>query len=459
MMSPVNEHVGVFMGSMVDVVGAKKLFNGAISRSITAWVQIVHPCRRIPMVQDPRGVLCLLYQVPSEPFSISPAIALRYLPIVGVQRFTSLVWYHSITKLKGVLAHWDPSTPLDSRQPHWFLPEIVEMIIAHHTYDASTLKACAATCSSWYNVAAPRLHHTLTLRRQSTDISHKHLNPLAPLDKLGLLPFVKQVQFEEAFSFPWVVPSVFNSQTMPHFGALVNLQDLTIADLDFSKFPMGLGEYFGHFSPTLRSVALNSPKGSRRPLLDFFRLFPRLDDIKISHYHDRPNPHEELDCQLIPMRGGLRGRLVLKGFDAEGLSKDIIVAFGGMRFTSMDLRSVRGVQLLLEACADTLETVNIFPVDTIKRSKRVLDLRGDFPTLRLMLFFASASQKFRFLAEHCPSISRSLTTFDTVETHTHHQRTPFHHCISHVRRARYYIPRGGRKLPIRGLGSCITGDA
>ena len=240
------------------------------------------------------------------------------------------------------------------------------MIIVHHTYDASTLKACAATCSSWYSVAAPYLHHTLTLRVQSTDISHKHLNPLASLNKLGLLPFVKQVQFEEAFSFPWVVPSVFNSQTMPHFGALVNLQDLTIADLHFSKFPMGPGEYFGHFAPTLRSVALSGPKGSRRQLLDFFRLFPRLDDIKISYYHARPEVHEALNPQLIPIRGGLRGRLVLNRFGEEGLLMDMIAAFGGMRFTSMDLRNVRGTRLLLEACADTLVTLHVYSDDAFQ---------------------------------------------------------------------------------------------
>lgn len=194
------------------------------------------------------------------------------------------------------------------------------------------------------------------------------------LHKLGLLPFVKQLQFEKAlFTVPWLATALSDSQSVRYFGALVNLQGLAIADLDFSKFPVGLGEYFGHFSPTLRSVALSCPTGTRRQLLDFFMLFPKLDDIKISYYHARPEVHEALDARLVPIAGGLRGRLILNGFGEEGLLKDIITAFGGIRFTSMDLQNVRGVRLLLEACADTLETLNIYLDDVFQRSKRVLD--------------------------------------------------------------------------------------
>jgi len=200
-----------------------------------------------------------------------------------------------------------------------------------------------------------------------------HLSPLASLHKLGLSPFVKQVQFTGAiFTDPWVVPAIFNSWSLRHFRALVNLQDLTIADPDFSKFPMGAGKYFGHFSPTLRSVALSRPNGTRRQLLDFFRLFPKLDDIKISYYRATPEAHEALDTQLIPIRGGLRGRLILKEFDEQGLLKDMIVAFGGMRFTSMDLQNARGVRLLLEACAGTLEVLHIYLDDLFQRCERIL---------------------------------------------------------------------------------------
>ena len=259
------------------------------------------------------------------------------------------------------------------------------MIIAHLAYDTPTLKACATTCFSWYNITTPHLHHTLILQEWPTDLSHKYLHkylsPLASLHKLGLSPFVKQVQFKRAvFTDPWVVPAIFDSRSIRCFHALVNLQDLTIADLDFSKFPAGAGYYFGHFSPSLRSVALSCPKGTRRQLLDFLRLFPKLDDIKISYYHARTEAHEALNTQFIPIRGGLRGRLTLRTFGEEGLLRDIIIAFGGMRFTSMDLRNVPGTQLLLEACADTLETLHMDPYQVFQNRERVLD-SGGFPNI------------------------------------------------------------------------------
>ena len=294
--------------------------------------------------------------------------------IVGVELFASAVWYRSKAKLKDILAHDDSDTPEDSHQPHRFPPEIVEMIFVCLIHDTAALKACAATCFTWYNVAISHLHHTLTLHQWSTETSHKYLNPLASLHKLGLLSFVKQLQFEKAlFGVPWFADALSDSHSVQYFSGLVNLQDLTIADLDFSKFPMGLGQYFGHSSPTLRSVALSCPKGTRRQLLDFFRLFPKLDDIKISYYLARPDTHVP-DAQAIPIRGGLRGRLVLDSFGDEGLLKDMIAAFGGMRFTSMDLQDVRGVQLLLEACADTLEELRIHPDNIHERGKRAPDL-------------------------------------------------------------------------------------
>ena len=196
------------------------------------------------------------------------------------------------------------------------------------------------------------------------------------------------MQFEkELFAVPWVIPATFDCQSMRYFGALENVQELAIADLDFSKFPVGLGEYFGRFSHSLRSVALSGPRGTRQQLLNFLRLFPQLDDIKILHYHSRAEVHEELDTRPALTGGGLRGRLTLVSIDEEGLLEDITAAFGGMRFTSMDLRNVRGTQLLLEACADTLETLRIYLDDVSQDCKQVPDTERIFPKSDLTLFY------------------------------------------------------------------------
>ena len=243
--------------------------------------------------------------------------------------------------------------------------EIVEMIIAHLEHDTLALKACAATCFSWHSIAIPHLHHTLRLRGWvSKDFKNQRSDQLPSLFTLGLLPFVKQLQFGGAFAARLeTVPAVFDSDSMRYFRAMVNLQELRFMDLDFSQFPVGFGEYLGHFAPTLRSVSLDSPNATRRQLLNFFRLFPKLDDIRILSYSARRKAHKALNTKLIPISGGLRGRLSLDTFDDERLLNDMAVTFGGMRFTSVYLRKTRGMDFLLDACADTARTLRIYPGD------------------------------------------------------------------------------------------------
>ena len=237
------------------------------------------------------------------------------------------------------------------------------MIITHLEYDVQTLKACAAACFSWYNIAIPLIHRTLILRRWVSKKKFKHgrPNPLPSLLKYGLLPFVQRLQFTATISpARWIVGAVFDSRDLRYFPAMVNLQELKIEDLDFTLLPVGFEKSLGHFAPTLRSVALTRPNGTRRQLVDFFRLFPKLDDIEISRHYPT---WEVPDTQPIPISGGLRGRLTLTDFLEEELLEDIAIAFGGMRFTSMDLWRIRGMRLLLEACSDTLETLCLDPHD------------------------------------------------------------------------------------------------
>ena len=334
-------------------------------------LSIARPCRRRPASEDSQEVSCLPYQVPSESYPVFPTIASHY-PIPGIELFVIAIWRRSKTKPIGVLAHRHSNAP----HPRSFPPEIVEMIIAHLQDDIPTLRACAATSFCWYSVAFPHLHHTLVLREW---ISKEHPYPLPSLSNLGLLSYVEKLNFNGTPARDrWVVPAIFNSGGMQYFRAMENLQELTIVDLDFTKFRLGLGEYLGHFAPTLRSVALTCPRGNRRQLLDFFRLFPKLDDIEISCYNAKGKRYKPLDPQ-VPITGGLRGRLTLKLFeeDSPGLLEDIIIAFGGMRFTSMNLWRTSGMQLLLETCADTLETLRICP-EEIYSGEKVLVL-GYFP--------------------------------------------------------------------------------
>jgi hypothetical protein len=334
-----------------------------------------HKCQRQLAAQDLgqglQGVLRPRHRV----FNESDTAALSSLTRFGSRALRQCRLAPTEDQARNLFARSRPTIRMGHPQPSFLPPEIVEMIIFHLTDDNKTLKACAATCIIWHNVVTPHLHRTLTLWSNffvPDGNGNARRNPLPILHQLGLLSLVKELQFSGTFPVVhWVTPAIFHSRNMRFLLTMENLRELRIADLDFSGFPTGLGECLGHFSPTVRSVVLRRPNGTRRQLLDFFRLFPTLDDVEVLNYSVRWEGDEVLDDQLVPMSGGLRGQLTLHSFGEEVLFEDMVVAFGGMRFASMDLRNVRGIQSLVEACAHTLETLRIYPDDISNHCKSV----------------------------------------------------------------------------------------
>ena len=254
------------------------------------------------------------------------------------------------------------------RQVHRLPYELLEMIISNLIYDTPSLKTCAATCFAWYTVAAPYLHHTLRLRRWYT---RKDIIPLTVLHELGLVPLVKKVHFpSEWHEGHWVVPEIFDSKSLRYFSTLSNVQELVVTGLDLPKFTSGTENYFGHFSPTLRSIALLNPIGTPWRLVNLLGLFPNLDDIKIVRYSSGYEAHNAVDVQRAQIRGSLRGKLEMDRFWDRRLSKEIVASFEAMRFTFMDLGDVGAVQLLLDACAETLQTLRFRPEGLFRLCKR-----------------------------------------------------------------------------------------
>ena len=293
------------------------------------------------------------------------------MSIIGTHLVATLTRRRTKVTAGGVPPSRTPETRTITRQAHRLPVEILEMIIAHLIYDTPSLKACAATCIAWYNVATPHLHHTLTIWQWHSETAYRDLNPLALSYECGLLPHVKKLRFRRGFSeSPWLFPDCFDSWGLHCFSALVNLQDLAIADMYFPGFVSGTEQYFGHFSPTLRSITLFRPTGSPRQLLDFLGLFPKLDDIKITHYHGVP---DMLETPYVPIQGSLRGKLAFSGTAVGDVLEGIIATFGGIRFTSLHLYGVGGAQLLLDACAETLQTLYIDPGGMVHHCKRFSD--------------------------------------------------------------------------------------
>ena len=242
------------------------------------------------------------------------------------------------------------------------------MIIAHLIYDTSSLLACSLTCCSWYIATVPHLHHTLVATpRGRYSTGSEWPKPLLHMHKLGLLPLVKKFQVhEEAFyhKVDGFSPRLFNCYILRRFTALTNFQELGIDDLNIPKFLPRIRRYFGHFLPTLRSLALRSPRGSHRQIIYFIGLFQHLEDLKLLSERIDSQGEPAGEPMLTPLSAlPLRGRLAMTRFTRVGFLEDMIDLLGGIRFRHMDICNVNGMPLLLDACAKTLETLRLYPTD------------------------------------------------------------------------------------------------
>ena len=244
------------------------------------------------------------------------------------------------------------------------------MIITHLVYDKLSLCACSLTCHSWYIAAVPHLHHTLVI---DTDDPRKRRfrwpNLIWYKHMLGLLPLVKKLHILAYISHGTgeITPKMFRCCTLGKFSALTNVQELGIDFLDIPKFMPRLRRYFGHFLPTVRSLALRSPRGSHRQIIYFIGLFQHLQDLKLLFRSFGSNSEGEApvgDLTLIPpFVPPLRGQLTVTVLTRVELLEDMIGLFGGIRFRSMDLFCVVGMRLLLNACVETLETLRLHQND------------------------------------------------------------------------------------------------
>jgi len=186
---------------------------------------------------------------------------------------------------------------------------------------------------------------------------------------MRLLPFVKRLQIVQHYTDPWF-PNIFDARGLVYFSALTNVQELGIDELHFCAFTPQAQRYLGHLMSTIRSLALRNPTGTGHQLLYFLGLFPNLDDFKLSYSRaQHPTPAPAPIPQSAPF---LRGRLTLTWVTKEGFLRDLSELSGGLRFRYMDLVGVGDTRFLLDTCADTLETLRVYPVywtgkDVLKR--------------------------------------------------------------------------------------------
>jgi len=211
------------------------------------------------------------------------------------------------------------------------------------------------TCRSWYLVALPHIHHTITLTDKGFGTARCKLKPLPRLHELGLIPLLKEIRVLQS-TVGWFAPEAFNPVNLFHFSTFANVHTLKIHGLDMDGFMPGIKRYFHQFSPTLRSVSLYYPTCSApRHLSCFLSLFPNLDDVEIRQLvtFNSPIPDAELAPFFAPK---LAGQLILQDFNSTEAWTHLISISGGLRFRVMVLVQVGPcASTVLEACAGTLE--------------------------------------------------------------------------------------------------------
>ena len=281
-------------------------------------------------------------------------------------------WHRGKAELNRLLGNIPPGTRatheriLQTRQSPSPLPyDIVEMIIAHLSRDLHTLKVFSLTCRSWYITAVPHLHRTLTLRENAQNATHDKLKPLSKLHELGLEPLVKEIKVDQLRirDTLWFVPREFSRRNLRYFSTFSNVHTLRLPNLDISRFVPHINRYFGHFSPTLRSIALYGPWCTPQQLSCFLSNFANLDDIEL-WYPFMFDAGTVKDIPFSTPAPGLRGRLMLYNFSQIEAWSQIIASCGGLRFHHIDLyKCVLSAPVLLEACAETLETLRFDTAD------------------------------------------------------------------------------------------------
>ena len=245
--------------------------------------------------------------------------------------------------------------------------EVFNMIIAHLTLDKRALLACCLTCYSCYIAAVPHLHHTLITRHLERG-QEKFWWPHSfyEMHKLGLFPLVKRFQVHGSFTcwmpeIPTFSPELFDHHILHQFSSLTNVRELGIDDLDIPSFMPKFQQYFNHFLPTVRSLALRRPRGSKRQIIFFIGLFQHLEDLRLPYRPVWARKEPPDDLTLVPFYSPpLRGKLTMWGSTWVGMLEQMVGLFR-IQFRHMDIMDSNRVQFLLNACGETLETLQFYP--------------------------------------------------------------------------------------------------
>jgi hypothetical protein len=150
---------------------------------------------------------------------------------------------------------------------------------------------------------------------------------------------------------------------VPYLQTLTNLRSLKTRWLDTPSLLPKMGECFGAFLGSLRSLELEYPRGDHKQILYFICQFTNLRDLRIrgtqDHTHSMRNGGPHFDIEAFPPLDGVLDLELYTGADKGAMLLFDNLMTAPLKFRTLKLSGCTGVhsQLLIDACAPKLECV------------------------------------------------------------------------------------------------------
>ena len=250
--------------------------------------------------------------------------------------------------------------------------EVVDRIVEILQNDMRALKACSLTCKAMFVSTRHLIHQTLHV---TSDISQRIFTPeekkrckrggrrelelrlLSFLGERGLLKYTRHLNIRIGCGVP---PDILEPH-LQYFRSLDRIQTLAVHSYDATLWYDVHNVYFTQLYPTLTTLALHSPSGYYRCVLQFALQFPNLENLTFESPSEIGWTWPVVSMPSIvtkspPLRGHLRcGNLDLE--DPRWTSEFAFDLPNGINFRSVEFRGVHWEhgQHILDGCASSLE--------------------------------------------------------------------------------------------------------
>lgn len=241
-----------------------------------------------------------------------------------------------------------------------FPQELCDYFIDHLHDDTNSLRSCGLVCKAWAPPARYHIFHTVYLPSKERLIRWSQIFDTSECSPSHI---VKRLTLSE-----WFSPAVMEEhKLMDHFRSFDNVQELYLRRFDFGNFQgKPLEDYFGHFVSSLRWLEFNWAMTSNPvDLIHMVSLLLNVDDLGIMGLHAGSEGFGEiLGHPLVSPTFRGRLRLSTNTHTAGGFISGLVGLPSGVNFQSLYLwfentEDFRHADRLLEACAETLETLEI----------------------------------------------------------------------------------------------------